>query len=268
LARIESENVVKRGRHVRLEASKWLAKMQNAFFFSKWASSIESANVTFAPSFSSRRKPFNGLKTELTCLPQDVLDRLDLDPDFVGIRSLSGSQFWKLIEAPLLTLDEAISFVQECLKRLGLVRLTVGLEEEWLLAERLLDSHPTKDEVDLAWESLQKIVDMKPLQLDVVALIGGLYREAYLSYEFDAAKKLGVMFWCALEDFLMHPQLQEMDSGFLDYAVNRILFGRSDEEAMHGMNPYRFPRLLDRPVGILLPGSDPKLQEFLKVRGI
>ena len=99
-----------------------------------------------------------------------------------------------------------------------------------------------------------------------LALLGALYREAYLTFELETAQKLGSWFWVLLEEYLSNPRLDGLQDGFSDFVIGRVLYGKEAREASRSMNPYKFPRLPDQPIGILLPANDPELELFIKLR--
>lgn len=221
----------------------------------------------------SRRKAFEGLYYEGTCLPDDVVLRLDQDPEFRGIASFSMSSFWFLLGKPLNTAHEATSFVDQGLASLGLKRLSV-CEEEAIEAS---------NEPDRPWKSLDEIVRMeqwrfippgaspadlsheelsalckasRSINLDVIALLGGLYRELYLTFELEDATRVGTAFWMLLEEFTASDDFSTIDGDFLHYCVSRILYGRSDAEATRSFTAFDPVRLPGKPIGLFMPLSD------------
>lgn len=253
------------------EARRWLAKLQKSWFFRLWGdASTLSADIEFArdegghkTGTTSHRKPFEGLKKEGTCLPDDVIHRLDLDPRFTGIRALSQSLFWKLFDQPITSPATAVGLVDQILATLDFARFSVGGEELWIRNNRPtleisfdLDPSEFDDSDALALKSLKAIVDCRPVRLDVVALLGALYRELHLTHELDAALIVRNWFWELLEEFLSFQLFDEVGDDFKDYAVNRILYGETVSTAEKSFGVFSKRRLPGHPIGLILPARN------------
>lgn len=278
MTKIYSREVApKRGRHHLNETYRWQARLEAAYFKSRWGNGASAADTKFALGWGgirtgaySRRKPFEGLFNEETRLPRDVVDCLAKDPEFAAMADISISPFFTVVAAPVKTIDEAMECVDVCLRYLRLTRMPVGLEEQWM-SEHPERYQSTSDddqpvEVSFAWQSLMPLLGRRPVELATLALLGALYREAYLTFELETAQKLGLWFWVLLEEYLSNPRLYGLQDGFADFVVGRMLYGKEAAVASHPMNPYTFPRLPDRPIGILLPANDPELELFMKSR--
>ena len=248
------------------EARRWLAKLQKAWFLHEWGvASIASADTEFARDEGgyktgsvARRKPFEGLVREETSLPDDVVRRLDRDSRFAGIHALSNSLFWTLFDSTHAAAD-AIRLVDQILAAMGLKRLSVGDEEKWIVDNRssLEQSDPgSADSETLAWKYLKAITSRRPVELDVVALLGALYRELHLTHELEAALVVRYWFWEQLEEFLSSPSFDEVSDEFMDYAVNRLLYGESVATAPKSFGVYSRRRLPGHPIGLIMPTRD------------
>lgn len=201
-------------------------------------------------------------------LPEYVLKRLEIEPDLRGLREIAGSTFWKLAENPPKTRRAAQKLVEICLKALRLVRLPVSLEEEWLsrkwrAAKQLDENVQWREGDEIVRDRVEQLAKQFPDNLNLIALIGALYREACLSFEPEAASYLGIRFWMLLEDFLSAPEFASIESELLDYAVNRIVFDRDEARARHGFNPLDRERLPGSAIGLLLSEDDPDVMELL-----
>ena len=267
----------RRGRHHLNETFRWQARLEAAYFKSRWRHGASAADTKFALGWGgmrtgaySRRKAFEGLFNEETRLPRDVVDCLARDPEFAAMADISISPFFKVVAAPIATIDEAMGYVEICLSYLRLTRMSVGVEEEWISAHpEQYQSTSDEDrpvEVSFAWQSLTPLLGQRPVKLATLALLGALYREAYLTFELETAQKLGTWFWVLLEEYLSNPRFDGLQDGFLDFAVGRVLYGKEAGDASRAMNPYALPRLPGRPIGILLPANDPELELFIKSR--
>lgn len=200
-------------------------------------------------------------------LPEYVLRRLEIEPDMQGLREIAGSTFWKLAENPPSTRRTAQKLVDECLKTLRLVRLPVGLEEAWLSrkwrAAKQLDANVQWREGDeIVRDRIEQLSMQFPNNLNLIALLGALYREACLSFEPEAASYLGIRFWMLLEDFLAQPEFASIDSELLDFAVNRIVFDRDEAGAKHGFHLLDRERLPGSAIGLLLSEDDSDVEEL------
>jgi hypothetical protein len=267
----------KRGRHHLNETYRWQARLEAAYFKSRWGNGASAADTKFALGWGgirtgaySRRKPFEGLFNEETRLPRDVVDCLAKDPEFAAMADIAISPFFAVVAASIKTIDEAMEHVHVCLRYLRLTRMPVGVEEEWMSAHpERYQSAPDDDqpvEVSFAWQSLTPLIGRRPVELATLALLGALYREAYLTFELETAQKLGLWFWALLEEYLSNSRLDGLQDGFSDFVIGRVLYGKEAGEASRSMNPYKFPRLPGQPIGILLPANDPELELFIKSR--
>jgi hypothetical protein len=274
---IPGEVAPKRGRHHLNETYRWQARLEAAYFKSRWVNGVSAADTKFALGWGgiqtgaySRRKPFEGLFNEETRLPRDVVDCLAKDPEFAAMADIAISPFFTVVAAAITTINEAIEYVDVCLRYLRLTRMPVGVEEEWMSAHPERYQSTSDDdlpiEVSFAWQSLMPLLGRKPVELATLALLGALYREAYLTFELETAQKLGLWFWVLLEEYLSNPRLEGLQDGFSDFVIGRVLYGKDVGEASRSMNPYKFPRLPGQPIGILLPANDPEFELFIKSR--
>jgi len=220
-------------------------------------------------STADRRHVFEHAKSRGKPLPEDVIERLESDPDMRGIRAMSDSTFWSLLKKPPSTLKAAQLFVDRCLKKLRLVRLPVGLEEEWLSrkwrAAKQLDANVQWREGDeLVRDRIEQLAQQYSNNLDLTALLGALYREACLSFEPEAASYLGIRFWMLLEDFLAQPEFTSIDGDLLDFAVSRIIYDRDEAGAQRGFRLFDRERLPGSAIGLLLPEDDPDVKQLLQ----
>lgn len=147
----------------------------------------DSADRTY--DFSNAKYPYKGRP-----LPQDVVLALESDPATQGILHITGSTFWKILAEPAETRAKATAQVKMCLRPLGLIRLPLLHEERWIamvrqrsVTERLLDVERFDDSLEAARGRLEQLIAQYPRNLDVVALLAALYREAHLSFELVCA---------------------------------------------------------------------------------
>lgn len=257
-------------------AAKWLGKTEYAFvkaFFGK--RSVTSLDVEFARrqggvrcTSADRTHAFEHARDRGTPLPIDVIERLAEVPELALIKHIATSQFWLLLVKPPATRTAATRMVERCLERLKLVRLSVGQEETWLskkwqqavVASR---SSEWQDEDSLVRRRIEDLAAEYPQSLDLVALLGALYREACLTFEPDAACYLGMRFWMLLEEFFGGPQFDAISAELCDFAVNRIIYDRDDAEARKPFSAQGPDRMPGKAVGLLLSADDPDACELL-----
>jgi hypothetical protein len=163
----------------------------------------------------------------------------------------------------------AQKLVEKCLKRLNLVRLPLALEERWLSnmwAAKSLDAakEHLPDEQDVARDILEKLIHDHPGNLDVIALLGALYREACLSFEPQSASYLGTRFWMLMQDFLAQPGFESLDGDLDMFAIYRVIYDRTESDSRSGMTPFDLERLPGSPIGLLLAAEDPEVKELLR----
>lgn len=213
-----------------------------------------------------RRQVFEHAKNRGKPLPTDVINRLEEDPAMRGIKHVEESIFFPLLLNPPRTRRAVQQMVDKCLDKLKLVRLSPGLEEIWIsrkwrAGKEADENIQWRDEGEIARERIEILAKENPKNLDLIALLGALYREACLTFEPEAATYLGIRFWMLLEDFLARPEFDAVSRELQDYAVNRIIFDRDDTEAQHGFRLFSKDRLPGSAIGLLLPTDDPDLLE-------
>lgn len=265
-----------RGRPPRGYAEKLLARTQYAMVKGRSGLSDSKLDVEYARgkygkklSSADRAHVFEDAKNRGKPFPGDVIKRLSHDPRMSGIKDISESPFWRLLENPPMSRGVAQRLVEQCLKRLNLVRLPLALEERWLSnmwRAQSLNSGKEQlpDERDVARERLEKLIHDHPKSLDVIALLGALYREACLSFEPESAGYLGMRFWMLMQDFLAQPGFESLDGDLDMFAIFRIIYDRAEADSRAGMNPFGLERLPGSPIGLLLSADDPEVEALLR----
>lgn len=198
----------------------------------------------------------------------DVVKRLAEVPGLALIKHLAASMFWPLLVKPPETRAAATRMVKCCLKRLNLVRLSVDQEEVWLARkwQQVLAADKKAEwleEDSHVRRRIENLLAQHPQNLDFVALLGALYREACLSFEPDAACYLGMRYWMLLEDFFSGPLFDAISGELCDYAVNRIIYDRDDGAARKPFCAHGSDRMPGKAVGLLLSADDPDTLELL-----
>lgn len=254
-------------------AAKWLGWTEFAFVKAVVGKrSLTSLDVEFARlsdgsrcTSAERTHAFEHARDRGTPLPIDVAKRLAELPELALIKHIAASLFWPLLVKPPATRTAATRMAERCLKRLNLVRLPVE-QEEALIAkkwEQAIARAEWQDEDTLVRNRIENLAAECPQNLDLVALLGALYREACLTFEPEAACYLGTRFWMLLEDFFSGPKFDAISAELCDFAVNRIIYDRDDAEARKPFSAIGPDRMPGKAVGLLLSADDPDALELL-----
>lgn len=235
---------------------------------------LKHAKATRVRTFEAIRKtgrtPSNG---NHNLRDFDLVALVDAHPNFHGTAKVIRSQFWRLLAETPQSLERATLLVEECFTILGLVRLQ-GIEEmlwhwtpgslPWRTDCRKGISGDLMNRVE--YQLHQAIKDL-PLELDLLALLGALYREACLSFHPDAAKVFGQYFNNYLMDFCSQAWIIEVVQELEDISRHRILYGEKDyfpDPANAEMYLYLNP--VEIAGGLIVNAADPiykKLKEDL-----
>lgn len=265
-----NEEKRRRGRQPRGYAEKLLARTQYAMVKSRSGLSDSKLDVEYARgkygeklSPAERAHVFEDAKNRGKPFLPDVIKRLSYDPRMNGISAISESPFWGLLDKPPTNRATAQRLVERCLKRLNLLRLPLTLEEKWLASAKAAETIRSSDAEEVAREQLERLVRDHPKSLDVIALIGALYREACLSFEPQLASYLGTRFWVLMQDFVAQEGLESLDGDLDMFAIYRIIYDRTETDAQRAMNPFGAERLPGSPIGLLLANDDPTVKELL-----
>lgn len=198
-------------------------------------------------------------------LPSDVTNRMAEEPELALVRHIAKSLFWPLLVDPPQTRTAATKMVTQCLNRLNLIRLPVGLEETWLSMQRggkAAEKEWQEEEV-LVRSTIEDLINENPHNLDVVALLGALYREACLTFELEAASYCGTRFWMQLEDFFGTQEFDVISAELCDFSVSRIIYDRDEGEARRPFSEFGSDRMPGKGIGLLLRGDDRDALELL-----
>lgn len=260
-----------RGRPSRSYAEMLLARTQYAMVKSRSGLSDSKLDVEYARgkygkklSSADRTHVFEDAKNRGKPFPRDVINRLSYDPRMIGVKAVSESPFWALLEKPPTSRPAAQRLVEECLTRLNLVRLPLALEEKWLASAKGTEAIRSSDAEEVAREQLEKLIRNHPKNLDVIALLGALYREACLNFEPQLASYLGTRFWMLMQDFMVQDGFESLDGDLDMFAIYRIIYDRTEAGSQTAMNPFGPERLPGSSVGLLLAADAPEVEVLLR----
>lgn len=270
----------RRGHPGRSYAARLLGRVEFAFVVASLGKrSVSSIDKEFARkqggakcSSADRTYVFEHARDRGTPLPMDIIKRLADVPDLALIKHFAPSTFWPLLINPPATRTAATRMIERCLERLNLVRLPVSLEEAWLSRKRAQTIATEKetdwqDEGRLVRRHIENLAAEHPQNLDMVALLGALYREACLAFEPDAACYLAMRFWMLLEDFFGGPQFDAISAELCDFAVNRVIYDRDETEAKKPFSASGPDRMPGKAVGLLISANDPDVLDLLASTG-
>ena len=163
----------------------------------------------------------------------DLVKVIDERPEFNGTAKVITSPFWKLLKVLPGDLTAAVALVDESLALLGLKRLP---DEEALIVRAscardasgksrggLREGFVSDFEV-----MLQRATQHLPIDLDLLALFGAMYREACLCFRPADAEVLGHYFNISLMDLCEQDWIRPVRSEVEDIARHRVLYGVGD----------------------------------------
>lgn len=201
----------------------------------------------------------------------NLIERVDNHPEFKGTARVIDSPFWELLKLPPGDLEETTSFAAKCLALMGLTRLNgkTALEWMWYAGDEIFRAGrgSLKSTGAGPYEAcLNDALAGLPCDLDLLALLGALYREACLSFNPENAEILGVSFRLTLERFCSEQWLEPHGLYLQDLALNRILYGKgdylpaeSDSESSDRLELMSMPSQ-----GLVVALDNPKLKYFLE----
>lgn len=163
----------------------------------------------------------------------DLVRNVEAHPNFAGTADYFHSSFWALLKPVPMKLPAIRQFVEIELKRANLHRPSGDLDllmkfiyagtgkemPSYIKAERLYSV------------SLQQHLKSAPINLDVFALLGGLFREAYLVCTLEIALVLKDLFIELLEEFCSQDWLKKDNTGqqLLRLAERRVFHWRLED---------------------------------------
>ncbi len=214
-------------------------------------------------SSADRRQVFEHARMRGKPLPEDVVRALSKDPNMEGIQEISHSPFWVLLEKPPTSRLAARKMVERCLKQLNLMRLPLALEKLWLFNMRRAGSALSLDVEEVGCEQLEKLIRDNPNSLNLLALVGALFREACLNFDLQTANYLGRRFLTLMQDFVSQPGFESLDGDLDSFAISCIIYDRTEADAQSEFNPFGPERLPGNPIGLLFPADDPEAKALL-----
>jgi hypothetical protein len=163
----------------------------------------------------------------------DLVQAVEARPEFHGSSRVITSPFWRLLKAAPGDLESAAALVDEALKLLGLRRLQ---DEEALILRASCARDAPMDERGGLREDfvgdfevmIQRATQQLPIDLDLLALFGAMYREACLSFRPSDAEVLGHFFNISLMKLCEQDWIKPVSFEIEDIARHRVLYGVGD----------------------------------------
>lgn len=156
----------------------------------------------------------------------NLIQRVDEHPQFAGTAGIYYSPLWPLLDATSMRVAEVAVIVANCFDLLGLYRPSSVIWELTPLIRMVGRGNPASDE----WlqnklpYSVRLVIARKEKNLDTLALVGALFREAYLSCVLPAALGYEKLFSELLDEVGNQPWLVPIARDFLPLVEERVLF--------------------------------------------
>jgi hypothetical protein len=155
--------------------------------------------------------------------------RVDAHPALRGTTKTYFSEFWSLMTFWELPHQEARRLLNNCLRRLGLKRLTYWSSEEYRKAfKRAARLKPNQEFSAISFYKtlLQQALKGRPIDLNLLALVGALYKEAYLAQDLRLALIYGEEYFRLMEELVAQPWIVPIEGDFRLLATRAMLRGR------------------------------------------
>lgn len=190
----------------------------------------------------------------------DLVASVDKHPNLAGSAAVFHSSFWDLLKSDMRSLSEAYAFVSRCMETSQVFRLSGRYE----MSARTAGCWPTGESICESYRAaLRDIAATRPLDLDLLSLIGALYREAYLAYAVDIAAVLRELFVELLAEYCDQEWLKEVQEKLYSFAINRVLYWQADFSPLMEGQPYdAWPaQVIQRPLLPLDEISRPAIED-------
>lgn len=190
----------------------------------------------------------------------DLVENVDAHPDFTGTADIFRSSFWNLLKANEMGIPEAQAFTSECMARCKVFRpsgkLHVVINSTW---PHTNIPHITNQHIYQA--GVENIISSLPVNMDTLALVGGLFREAYLLCALEVAGVLKSKFLQLLEEYCYQAWLGTAGNELLQLAERRVLFWQMNKHfSGEGYYDDWPPAVIERPLFPL----DSAMQELIE----
>jgi len=121
----------------------------------------------------------------------NLIDKVDAHPSFSGSKNVFTSPFWDLLQPEPIDLDKNNEILDASLKKLNLIRLNYGHEYFWDFMDVPFNPNDRQGISPYFISDFEhifhKAISNIPDNLDLLALIGALYRESCLTFQLENA---------------------------------------------------------------------------------
>lgn len=222
----------------RVRAKVWYLAVKARGGWTDYRLDVEFARCADEPrrEGSERRRAFEAVRRTGT-VPSpgthprrdfDLVENVESHPDFVGTANIFHSPFWNLLKMRVMGIPEASAFTSQCMTHFKLHRPSGKLYDvirySWLRADL-----PYGENKDIYLGAIKTIVSRLPQELDALALLGGLFREAYLVCSLETAGILKNQFIEFLEQYGEQKWLGATGNELVLLAERRVLYWQIDK---------------------------------------
>lgn len=161
----------------------------------------------------------------------DLIDRVDGSELFRGTKALTTSLFWELLHTESFNSVSAADFVDRSLSKLNWTRMyrDEALSWGWFGYATIFCQHPPgllQGEFGSLFESsLRRAGGHLPASLDLIALLGALYREALVSGRLADAEVAGRWFRILLSEYFAQERYGKVGLAIHELAINLVFSG-------------------------------------------
>lgn len=197
----------------------------------------------------------------------NLIDKVDAHQDFSGTKKVYTSPFWDLLELDPSDLIKNNKIIDACLERLNLSRVHCSHEHFWKFwncpqnqSERMGLSN---DNISNFEHTFHKAIQEIPDSLDILALIGALYRECFLTYRLKNAVVLSNYFEKISEAILLISQNQ-IGKLVWSIATNRIIHGNLEDNFSTNIDEI-FLKIQPKSYAVIVNKENPVFIELMSV---
>ncbi|NOS95641.1 MAG: hypothetical protein HOP26_04380 [Methylotenera sp.] len=161
----------------------------------------------------------------------NLIDKVENHPSFHGSKKIYTSPFWDLLQSNPFDLDKNNEILETSLKKLNLVRINPEHEHFWDFIDVPFNQNKERnispdDICDSDYEDIfNKTIFHFTNKLDLLALIGALYRESCLTFQLENAMCLSDYFRVVSDTCLNTEWKNPAGALILEIAHERIIYG-------------------------------------------
>ncbi len=159
----------------------------------------------------------------------NLIDKVNADPRFEGSKNLITSPFWDLLESSPGNIDQNTKTLNEIFKRLNLTRFSYTHKYFWDFMDVPTEQKDRKGISQHFISDFEHIfnhaISYIPDNLDLLALIGTLYRESCLTFQLENAIVLSRYFQMLADGCLNTEWKNPAGAQLWEIAHERIIYG-------------------------------------------